>query len=225
MESYIICTCVQSVFHPFIHCPRVSLAQLNHTGCRRSLIKAHLSYQSLEISHRFHIYLLFSPQLLCLIECSLGGIPESHIPALLGDIVSNTPLPLMTWALLRSILRPFLRTTLSYYGLARVHYYHRAFSQVRPFLYSHLSTWLFVQWLISANMKEDTRGPNYWIFMRGRTMCEFPSWQACNSERISTSWHHHDNAINFLWNAHNRFSIPHWWCWAMGCLSWIQNLM
>ncbi len=52
---------------------------------------------------------------------------------MLGDPTTGEPLPLLTWAMLRSCLKPFLRTVMTWTRsavLIRLQFFHQTLSQV-----------------------------------------------------------------------------------------------
>ena len=75
---------------------------------------------------------IFSLQLLRLIHCSLGGLPESEVRCML-DLSSEEGLSMLTWSTVRRHLKPFLRSAIFWYnGALRMQFFHASMSQVRP---------------------------------------------------------------------------------------------
>ena len=64
------------------------------------------------------------------LECSRGGLKETELKALLGDLDSTTPAPALHWAMVRRTLKPFLRNSATHGDVERLQFFHLAINRV-----------------------------------------------------------------------------------------------
>ncbi|XP_071506888.1 telomerase protein component 1-like [Diadema antillarum] len=67
---------------------------------------------------------------LCLLECSIRGLTEQEMQCLLGDFDSQTPIPMLHWAMVRRTLKPFLRRVSGVCKIECLTFFHHAIGGV-----------------------------------------------------------------------------------------------
>uniref|UniRef100_A0ABM0MLN7 TPR repeat-containing protein DDB_G0287407-like n=1 Tax=Saccoglossus kowalevskii TaxID=10224 RepID=A0ABM0MLN7_SACKO len=68
-------------------------------------------------------------KVLSLLYCSQAGLLETELQMLLGDVESNTPLPMLPWAQVRRTLKPFLRNIGLVGGVERWDFFHQSIAK------------------------------------------------------------------------------------------------
>ncbi|XP_070567851.1 TPR repeat-containing protein DDB_G0287407-like [Ptychodera flava] len=66
---------------------------------------------------------------LCLLYCSQNGLPETELQQLLGDVDSDTALPMLTWGQVRRTLKPFLRNIGLVGNVEWLDFFHQAIAK------------------------------------------------------------------------------------------------
>ncbi|XP_071801140.1 telomerase protein component 1-like isoform X2 [Asterias amurensis] len=68
-------------------------------------------------------------KMLHFLECSRGGLKETELKVLLGDLDSATPAPALHWAMVRRTLKPFLRNSATHGDVERLQFFHLAINK------------------------------------------------------------------------------------------------